>query len=154
MLLLFPGSGNIYYNYVRLRYGYVPDANIRAAIAVFEAAADFESDDEDFEVVSNAALRIFRSVPERAFTASARASVAAAAFMPLAVPVLTPASVGAPAASVAASDPAAITLLTRVAAAVEQLAVNVAAVLVKLRTVAARARTGYDDDEEEGKEKE
>ncbi|RYP41906.1 hypothetical protein DL768_010423 [Monosporascus sp. mg162] len=107
------------------------DADIRAVITVFEAAADFESDDEDITY----------------------ASAAAAAPVPLAVPIPAPASVSAPVTSVAAFNPAVIVLLTRVAAAVEHLAVNVAAILIKLHAVAARARTGYDDEEEKRKEK-
>ncbi|RYP45367.1 hypothetical protein DL768_008277 [Monosporascus sp. mg162] len=111
------------------------DANIRAAITAFEAAADFESGDENI-IAGNAALRAFRPFPERAFSAAAAAVPPAGS----AVPMPAPASAGALAASVAASDPAAIALLTRVATAVEQLAANVAEVLVELRAVAARAQ--------------
>ncbi|RYP43477.1 hypothetical protein DL768_009908 [Monosporascus sp. mg162] len=68
--------------------------------------------------------------------------------------MLTPVSVNAPAASVTASDSAVIALLTRIVTAVEQLAANVAEVLVELRTVAARARTGDDGDDNNEKEEE
>ncbi|RYP53565.1 hypothetical protein DL768_001483 [Monosporascus sp. mg162] len=85
-----------------LRYrAYLPEnADVRAAVVTFEAAADFESGDENFEVAGNAALRAFRPFPECAFSAAA-APMPPAGF---AVPVPAPASVSAPAASVAAFD--------------------------------------------------
>ncbi|RYP46106.1 hypothetical protein DL768_007627 [Monosporascus sp. mg162] len=54
------------------RSGNLPeDAAVRVAMAALEAAADFESGDEDFEVASNAALRALRPFPERASSAAA-----------------------------------------------------------------------------------
>ncbi|RYP32940.1 hypothetical protein DL768_011119 [Monosporascus sp. mg162] len=53
------GSGSVCYDCLP------EDADIRVAVAAFEAAADFESGDEDFEVAGNAALRAFRPFSER-----------------------------------------------------------------------------------------
>ncbi|RYP14052.1 hypothetical protein DL767_010449 [Monosporascus sp. MG133] len=77
-----PHGSDVCYDCARMRHGCVPvrlsDApEVRAAVAAFEAAAKFESDDDDarieFDMASNVALHAFRPYPERGAAAAAPA---------------------------------------------------------------------------------